>query len=63
MLSNLVPDLVGRVCQTDLIKAATAATGGRVRMAGVCIKLWLAVIYFLVHAILLVEFCRVRTPT
>ena len=34
---------------TDLHKPATAATGGRVKMAGV--KLWLAGIYFLVHAI------------
>ena len=36
---------------TDLLKPATAATGGRVKKAGVCVKLWLAGIYFLVHAI------------
>ena len=35
----------------DLLKPATAATGGRVKKAGVCVKLWLAGIYFLVHAI------------
>ena len=35
----------------DLHKPATAATGGRVKKAGVCVKLWLAGIYFLVHAI------------
>ena len=35
----------------NLIKPATAATGGRVKKAGVCVKLWLAGIYFLVHAI------------
>ena len=32
-------------------KPATAATGGRVKKAGDCVKLWLAGIYFLVHAI------------
>ena len=32
----------------DLFKPAT---GGRVKKAGVCVKLWLAGIYFLVHAI------------
>ena len=32
-------------------KPATAATGGRVKKAGVCVKFWLAGIYFLVHAI------------
>ena len=37
--------------ETDLLKPATAATGGRVKKAGVCVKLWLAGIYFLVHAI------------
>ena len=37
--------------QPDLLKPATAATGGRVKKAGVCVKLWLAGIYFLVHAI------------
>ena len=36
---------------SDLLKPATAATGGRVKKAGVCVKLWLAGIYFLVHAI------------
>ena len=36
---------------TVLHKPATAATGGRVKKAGVCVKLWLAGIYFLVHAI------------
>ena len=35
----------------DLLKPATAATGGRVKKANVCVKLWLAGIYFLVHAI------------
>ena len=35
---------------TDLLKPATAATGGRVKKAGDCVKLWLAGIYFLVHA-------------
>ncbi len=39
------------MCLTDLLKPATAATGGRVKKAGVCVKLWLAGIYFLVHAI------------
>ena len=34
----------------DLLKPATAATGGRVKKAGDCVKLWLAGIYFLVHA-------------
>ena len=29
----------------------TTATGGRVKRAGVSVKLWLAGIYFLVHAI------------
>ena len=38
-------------CHADLLKPATAATGGRVKKAGVCVKLWLAGIYFLVHAI------------
>ena len=36
---------------TDLLKPATAATGGRGKKAGFCVKLWLAGIYFLVHAI------------
>ena len=35
---------------SDLLKPATAATGGRVKKAGVCVKLLLAGIYFLVHA-------------
>ena len=34
-----------------LHKPATTATVGRVKKAGVCVKLWLAGIYFLVHAI------------
>ena len=36
---------------TDLHKHATTVTGGRVKKTVVCVKLWLAGIYFLVHAI------------
>ena len=36
---------------SDLLKPATAATGGRVKKAGVCVKLWLVGIHFFVHAI------------
>ena len=32
-------------------RPATAASGGHVKKASVCVKLWLAGIYFLVHAI------------
>ena len=38
-------------CQADFHKPATAATGGRVKKAGVCVKLWLTWNSFLVHAI------------
>ena len=41
----------GITLSADLLKPATAATGGRVKKAGASVNLWLAGIYFLVHAI------------
>ena len=47
---HVLPLILTGSSVTDLLKPATAATGGRVKKAGVCVKLWLAGIYFLVHA-------------
>ena len=49
-INTHIMTVILRYC-ADLLKPATAATGGRVKKAGVCVKLWLAGIYFLVHAI------------
>ena len=50
-LYNSEPADIPHAMHADLLKPATAATRGRVKKAGVCVKLWLVENYFLVHAI------------